>query len=136
MSYLIAMYVFYHGNNLPLFGVTPGMQEEKPKNQGLERATETELSKVLPEDVSRAIVEERQKLKAMDYEEILRQAIADSQNETAKIRNSSIGEMYEDKESSQTYTTYEDDFSEYDMSFFDELNGLKGRNDDNSGWFF
>ena len=127
MSYLIALYVFYHGNNLPIFGVTPGMQEEKPLNQGLEYKSESELSNVLPEDVAQSIVEERKKAKLLDYESILREAIEQSQNETAKLMNSSVNiERHED--STKSFTTYDDDYTDYDMSFFDEMNGMRDRN--------
>ena len=89
MSYLIAMYVFYHGNNLPIFGFIPGSQkDEKPLNQGMERMPLEELSKVLPEDVAESIVENRKVTKLLDYESILRKAIEESQNETAKLMNS------------------------------------------------
>ena len=130
MSYLIALYVFYHGNNLSVFGFIPGQQEEKPLNQGLLYKSESELNKVLPDDISKSIVEERKRAKMLDYESILKEAIESSQNETAKIMNSSIDVSRYNEEPS-TYTTYEDEFSDYDMSFFDELNGLKNNNDNN-----
>ena len=127
MSYLIALYVFYHGNNLQIFGIIPGMQEDKPLNQGLEYRSESELSKVLPEDIAQSIVEERKKAKLLDYESILREAIEQSQNETAKIMNSSIN-MGRHDDSTTSFTTYEDEYNDYDMSFFDEMNGMKNGN--------
>ena len=78
MSYLIGMYVLYHGNNLSIFGYTPGEKEEKPRNRGLRDYTESELEKVLPEDIAKSIIEEKEKEKLLDYESILRDAIAQS----------------------------------------------------------
>ena len=132
MSYLIAMYVLVHGNNLSIFGYIPGQREERPRNQGLLYKSESELSKVLPDDIASSIVEERKRAKLLDYESILREAIESSQNETAKIMQSSINMRTENSENvtPSDYTTYEDEFSDYDMSFFNEMNGLKNNNDD------
>ena len=132
MSYLIAMYVFYHGNNLPLFGFIPGQKEEKPLNMGLDRMSEADLSKVLPEDIAEAIVEDRKVTKLLDYESILRNAIMQSQNETAKLMNSKHIQMDRSTEN-PTYTTFEDPYNNYDMVFFNDMNGL-GNNDDDSLW--
>jgi len=137
MSYLIAMYVLVHGNNLSIFGYIPGQREERPRNQGLLYKSESELSKVLPDDIASSIVEERKRAKLLDYESILREAIESSQNETAKIMQSSINMRTENSENvtPSDYTTYEDEFSDYDMSFFNEMNGLKNNNDDGMGGF-
>lgn len=129
MSYLIAMYVLYHGNNLQIFGYYPGEREEKPRNQGIHERTESELNKVLPADIAQAIMEEKEAMKALDYEAILRNAIEKSQAETSRLVNSSLNFTPEGLDSNNKYTTFEDEISDYDMGFFDDLNGLGGSSD-------
>lgn len=121
MSYLIALYVFYHGNNLPAFGYVPGTMEEGEKNTGLQRSRE-ELYELLPKDVADVFYEEETKPQ-VSYEDILRQAIMQNQSATARLMNSSINidSGYTKEES----TTFEED-SDYDidLDFFNELNGF------------
>ena len=45
MSYLIGLYVYYHGNNLPLFGIEPGSDED-PLNEGLQHGDEIDIRQV------------------------------------------------------------------------------------------
>ena len=40
MSYLIALYVYYHGNNLAVFGITKGARDEDLNNRGTNRPEE------------------------------------------------------------------------------------------------
>jgi len=135
MSYLIALYVFYHGNNLQIFGFIPGEKEERPRNQGLYDRSESELSKLLPDDVAHAIVEEKNKATMLDYEAILRNAIEESQAETAKLVNSNFVNIKVDGiTGDEQYNVYEDETTDYDMSFFDQMNGL-GRSDNYNGGF-
>ena len=48
MSYLIALYVFYHGNNLAVFGITKGAREEDLNNRGTKRPEEIDPTLVDP----------------------------------------------------------------------------------------
>ena len=48
MSYLIGMYIYYHGNNLVVFGITKGARDEELKNEGLKRPDEIDPSLVNP----------------------------------------------------------------------------------------
>lgn len=96
MSYLIALYVYYHGNNLEVFGITKGLRDEDINNGGLKRASE-----INPTLVDHSLIEEAKKREAMeeemmrnDWDNIMRQAIKSSQQrdyqlfKTAKIENS------------------------------------------------
>ena len=48
MSYLIALYVYYHGDNLALFGITKGARDEDLNNGGLKRPEEIDPTLVDP----------------------------------------------------------------------------------------
>jgi hypothetical protein len=131
MSYLIAMYVLIHGNNLPLFGYIPGEKEKTEPNRGLHR-TQRELAEVLPEDVAEAIIEDQKIAKMMDYESILRQAILESQKETAKIMSSSIS-LDTGNVTKEEMTAFDEDYgsNSIDLDLFNELNGINTFEDDN-----
>ena len=120
MSYLIGLYVFYHGNNLPAFGFIPGTIEESEKNTGLHRSRE-ELYELLPKDVADVFYEE-EITPQVSYEDILRQAIMNNQSANARLMNSSlnVNSGYTKEET----TTFEDGDYDIDLDFFNELNGF------------
>lgn len=121
MSYLIALYVFYHGNNLELFGFIPGSQEIQNKNQGIARPSDEKLAELLPSNVVSSIKHEEEVQKLMDYESLFREAMVKSQVETSRLMNSSLGF---DKGDTQLIPTVDGDEGEIDLGFFDSLNGL------------
>lgn len=122
MSYLIALYVFYHGNNLEAFGFVPGSKEIEKRNLGLNYRTDEELSELLPSNVIKQIQHEREVEKIMDYESLMREAIKKSQQETYTLMNSSLG--FESSNKSEM-TTLTDDDGVIDLGLFDSLNGFK-----------
>ena len=121
MSYLIALYVFYHGNNLEAFGFAPGSKDIENKNQGMNHRTDEELSEYLHSNVVSQIRHERGVEKLLDYESVFREAMAKSQQETYALMNSSLG--FESTNKSEMTTLIDDD-GEIDLNFFDGLNGF------------
>ena len=121
MSYLIALYVYYHGNNLSAFGFVKGEDPNTKPNQGLHRTRE-QLEELLPKEVVDGIQREEEFKKINDYESILAKAIMESQNETRKIMNSKNIKM--DNSYFGDRDIYDDDDSSIDLSFFDSLNGF------------
>lgn len=121
MSYLIAMYVFYHGNNLPAFGFVPGSQEIKNKNMGINHYSEVELKKVLPDAEVRAIQEQREVAKIMDYEALLRETLAREQAHSMSLLNSSLNISSNTYDVTTDVSPYDDD-GEIPLSMFDQWN--------------
>lgn len=121
MSYLIAMYVFYHGNNLPAFGFVPGSQEIKEKNKGISHYSETELGKVLPREEVKAIQEQQKTTKMMDYESILRETLAKEQARSMSLLTSSLN-IESDSYNPTTDVSPYDDEGEIPLSMFNDWN--------------
>ena len=126
MSYLIGMYILIHCNNLPLFGYIPGEKKDVPKNKGMSSYSEAQLKEILPDDVAKAIVEAEEQARKNDYEAILREAMYQSQVDTArKLKNKNL--HYESDVEVEEYSVYDDtygDTSVEDLSLFDSLNGI------------
>lgn len=134
MSYLICLYVYYHGNNLHAFGFDPGKTPVGELNTGLNRSNSAEDFKgLLPDDVVRSMVA-AEKSSGPSYEEIFRQALAEAQDSTKRMLNSSLNI------STGNATTgdfdLEDDDGGVGMDFFDEMNGLGSYSKNNSPWPF
>ena len=121
MSYLIALYVYYYGNNLAAFGFEKYKPDENKFHQGLPRYSEERLKNVLPEKEADAVVK-RQKAEAeLDYESILRDAIAKSQEENKRLAQSHLNVHTGIDEDSSGFVP-DDDI--VDLSIFDTLNGF------------
>lgn len=90
MSYLIAMYVRYHGNNLELFGVKIGATDEELNNSGLKRPEEIDTNLVDKSLVDAAIREEKLLSKQNEYEKMMQDAIYKSQSETYKLQKKGL----------------------------------------------
>lgn len=129
MAYLIGMYVYTHGNNLPAFGYIPGARHEEEKNTGLQRSKE-QLYDVLPQEVADAVYEQETK-QDVSYEEILRNAIMSSQKETSRLMKSSIN--MDNRVNVDDLNVYDND-NDMDLSLFDDLNNLHGSDDDGFPW--
>ena len=121
MSYLIALYVYYHGNNLAAFGFIKGEDPNTKPNQGLYRSRE-QLEEILPREVVDGIKREEEFKKLNDYESILAKAIMESQNDTRKIMSSQNTKMNNPYFGNRDL--YNDDDGVIDLSFFDSLNGF------------
>jgi hypothetical protein len=123
MSYLIAMYVYYHGNNLAMFGFIKGSQEIENQNKGLDYR-DIKYSKIIP-DADIRIMEEQEKVREEnDYAKMMREALIKSQNESAALARSGL---VHNELISNTPEGFIDDFDDggtMDMDFFDEINGF------------
>lgn len=125
MSYLIAMYVYYHGNNLEFFGFRKGSQPIENQNEGMYKSIKEADTELLPKEVVQAFEKEEQLKKENDYEEILRRALAISQQESAKMAQSSImqSDIKTDDYSDDIYDEDNPDNGfEMDLGLFDDLN--------------
>ncbi len=123
MSYLIAMYVYYNGNNLAAFGYIKGqtiIEESRPA------MTFRDLDPgVLPDDVIRAMEEQEATRIENDYASIYKNAVAQAQHESMAlykhglVRNSTLNHSRDDQIESIGY-----DLSDGDLELFDELNSF------------
>ena len=128
MSYLIGMYVWYHGNNLPRFGFIKGSQEIANQNQGLLRPSINIDAILPPEEVIAMRNKEEAKSELaneLNYDEVLRKAIMESQRREIELHNKKL--VYNsvlDNTSGDVLmnSSYNDDSLPLDL--FDELNGF------------
>lgn len=121
MSYLVAMYVFYHGNNLPAFGFIKGQTIDEESRPVM---TYKDLSPgVLPNEVIDVLEKQEQTRIENDYEAIYREAVKKSQMESMALYQHGLSDNYvlsktrEDQIEPLGYET-----SESDLDLFDELN--------------
>lgn len=106
MSYLIAMYVYYHGNNLDRFGFIKGSQEIQNPNQGLFYDNTQDLEQLVPQDVVKAIKARQEADEAQSFNSMYATAMAAAKAETSKLKQSGL--------INETDLTI-DDVPEYDM---------------------
>lgn len=123
MSYLMALYVYYHGNNLIAFGIVKGMKSSDPQNQGMRRSSD----EIDPTLVSRELIQEVQKQEEFErqatFEKIMRDAIKHSQRDSFNLYNAGI--TTSDVFVNTPDAIIEDDSStDIDLDFFNTLNGF------------
>ena len=122
MSYLMALYVYYHGNNLIAFGIVKGMKATEPQNRGMKRAEDIDPTLVSPELIQE--VQKREEYERQSsFEEIMRNAIKESQRESFNMYQAGISK-------SDVFVNTPDAIIEenpdgdIDLNFFNELNGF------------
>lgn len=123
MSYLIALYVFYYGNNLEVFGINKGdLLYLEEHNKGLIHDTlDVELSG-LSKDVQEFVeVENTRITKTVSYNDMLEAAMLQSQAESIKLHNAGLVQNETYANTSKMEESY-DDFTPENLSIFDELN--------------
>ena len=89
MSYLIALYVYYHGNNLAVFGITKGARDEDLNNKGLKRPEEINPDLVDQQLIKSAQEEEEKQIetdKELNWNDILRSSIQKAQKMTYELQ--------------------------------------------------
>ena len=124
MSYLIALYVFYHGNNLAVFGITKGAREEDLDNRGTKRPEEIDPTLVDPTLIEGVKKQEELKEEEMNYLEMMREAMIQSQKETYKLHQTgNITNSIFDHTPDSVMEDYEED-GVIDLDFFNDLNGF------------
>lgn len=130
MSYLIGLYVYYHGNNLELFGIVPGMGDG-PLNEGLQREPEEDLRTLSVESLDLG-VEVTQDLKAQqerernteDYEAMMRRAIQESQKQSQILTSKGFTDSVYANTPDYLVDSYSSDEGSIPLDFFDEINGF------------
>ena len=138
MSYLMCLYVWYHGNNLSAFGINKGDMGDEPDNKGLKRPEEVDQSLVNATVIKDAIEQrekERMAKQETDWESVMRAAMRDAQKRTFELSNSNMisNTIYENSVDAVVESYYDD--SSLSMDLFDELNGLnKYGNNGGSLW--
>jgi hypothetical protein len=133
MSYLIGMYVWYHGNNLSMWGIVKGAKEIENQNQGLHRSVEDiENMDILPADTIEAMKRQEKVRKENDYEKIMREALIKAQRESLELHRKGLveNETLDKSQDVQLEEIYGN--NSIDMSFFDEMNGMGSDNGSSS----
>lgn len=124
MSYLICLYVYYHGNNLYKYGIVKGSKEIKEENKGL-TYDDIQYSGIIPQQDLEVIKQQEKFRKENNYEEMMRQAILKAQKESLILSKKGLAQndIIENTPDGLLDEIYEDN-GQIDMSFFNELNGF------------
>ena len=125
MSYLIALYVYYHGDNLAVFGITKGMRDEDAGNKGLKRPEEIDPN-LVPQNLIDAAkeIEEKEEVtrQVTEWEDIMRNAILQSQKQTFQMHQTgNITNTVFSNSVDSVVESYEDDGA-IPMDFFSSIN--------------
>lgn len=125
MSYLIALYVYYHGNNLSVFGINKGAMDMSQLNKGLKRANEINPDLVSPELINAAKEQEQKEnitREVTQWDTMMRDAILKAQKETFKLyKSESLENTVFDATPEASIDSYEEDGS-IPLDFFTEIN--------------
>lgn len=133
MSYLIGMYVWYHGNNLAAFSIIKGSREIENQNQGLKRSVEDiENMDILPADTIATMKKQEQVRKDNDYEKIMREALIKAQRQSLELHKKGLVENPTLDKSQEVQLEEIYGNNNIDMSFFDEMNGMSNDQDPSS----
>lgn len=133
MSYLIGMYVWYHGNNLTAFGIVKGSREIENQNQGLKRTVEDiENMDILPADTIATMKKQEQVRKENDYEKIMREALIKAQRQSLELHKKGLVENPTLDKSQEVQLEEIYGNNNIDMSFFDEMNGMSNGQESSS----
>lgn len=133
MSYLIGMYVWYHGNNLAAFGIIKGSREIENQNQGLKRTVEDiENMDILPADTIATMKKQEQVRKDNDYEKIMREALIKAQRQSLELHKKGLVENPTLDRSQEVQLEEIYGNNSIDMSFFDDMNGMSNEQDTSS----
>ena len=122
MSYLMALYVYYHGNNLIAFGIVKGMQSTDPQNRGMKRTEEIDPTLVSP-DLIKEVQKQEEFDRQQSYDDILRNAMKESQRHTFNMYQAgmSTSDIFENTPDA---IIEEDTDGGMDLDFFNSLNGF------------
>lgn len=122
MSYLIALYVYYHGNNLLTFGISKAAKDEDLDNSGIyvpEVETYNLVDKIIIDEVKEREEKERVSDDVLNWNKMMAEAIKKAQQDTYKLHQTKLIDNSILKSSD-----YIEDDDTYDipLDFFDELN--------------
>ena len=122
MSYLIGLYVYYHGNNLQYFGFyKTDIYEGVELNQGINRP---DLRSILPSEVVDRMEKDKEIEKELNYEQIFRDALHESQEQSKNLAKSKIMKSDNYFNNTERYILEDDDTESLDLGIFDSLNGF------------
>lgn len=125
MSMLIALYVYYQGNNLEVFGFSRGDElYHMEENQGLERPEEIDTSS-MSEEVRGFVEQKVRESQNPTYEQMFRETLMREQKRTMQLaKKGLINSDLMDRTPNHTENYYDDDNGDYssDLAIFDELN--------------
>lgn len=126
MSYLIALYVYYHGDNLEAFGFNKGDAVDLNKNDGLYRPDDV-YTKDISMEAATAIHDQMVKEQNKDtYAEELRKAIMMSQKESMVLHSKGLIENdLLDNTPEYIIDDYDENTGSMDLSLFDTLNNFQ-----------
>ena len=125
MSYLIGLYVYYHGNNLLRFGIHKGEKGIENQNQGMKTYEDYVDSGVLPQKDLEVIRIREQTMKENDYEAMMRKALIASQQHSMNLhRHGLVENSVIDNTPDGLVDELFDSDGDISMNFFDELNGF------------
>lgn len=119
------MYVWYHGNNLSMWGIVKGAKEIENQNQGLHRSVEDiENMDILPADTIATMKKQEKVRKENDYEQIMREALIKAQRQSLELHKKGLVENPTLDKSQEVQLEEIYGNNNIDMSFFDEMNGM------------
>lgn len=124
MSYLIALYVFYHGNNLQTFGISRAAKDEDLNNSGI-HVPEPENYNLVDDILVEELRERKEKEKAsediLNWDDMMADAIKKAQQDTYKLHQNKLIDN-----SILQNSDYVDDDNSFDipLDFFNEINGM------------
>lgn len=128
MSYLIAMYVLFYGNNLNVFGFDPGdILQTAEKNTGMIAPDLSNLNMdTIPDTVESYVEREKMRHSSQNYEDVLRNAIIQNQQKTMQLSRRGLikNELYENTVKQNGDDAFFDDDENDNLNFLDELNGF------------
>ena len=122
MSYLMALYVYYHGNNLIAFGIVKGMQSTDPQNKGLKHSTEIDPTLVSP-DLIKEVQKQEEYDRQSTFDNIMRNAMKESQRNSFNLYKAGISKS-DVFDNTPDAIIEEDTDGSIDLSFFNSLNGF------------
>ena len=122
MSYLIALYVYYHGNNLISFGIVKGMKASDPQNRGMKRSEEIDPT-LVSYDLIREVQKQEEYSRQASYDEILRNAMKASQRNSFNMYQAGMTKS-DIFANTPDAIIEDDDNGNIDLNFFNTLNGF------------
>ncbi len=122
MSYLIAMYVYYHGDNLGTFGIRKGSTEIEEQNLGLDQE-EAPISSVVPKDVIDALQKQDEYKDELQYAELYANAMEEARRQRNKLASAGLVTSVENNTDEEVYADFNDD-ADIPLDFIVDLNNF------------
>lgn len=123
MSYLIALYILYHGNNLISFGIVKGMRNEDILEKKPKSADEIDPS-LVPQNLIDSVKKQEALERQRTYDDIMREAIINSQKKSYSMYQSGMINNNIFENTPETKIINDIDTGSIDLNFFNELNGF------------